>query len=140
MTVPLRCHALTGALGLLMGFSLSRMGFSDFAEVHRMFTFADLRLTASFATAVLLIAIAFRWLGAAREHAPRRLHPGTIPGGLLFGAGWALCGACPSIAWVQLGEGQWLAAVTIAGLLLGTLAYPKIHHRYFRWPSESCQG
>lgn len=87
MNAPFRCHAMTGALGLLMGFALSRMGFSDFGEVHRMFTFADLRLTLSFATAVLVIAFAFRFFRAAGEHAPRRLHPGSIPGGLLFGIG-----------------------------------------------------
>ncbi len=140
MTLSIPCHLLTGSLGLLMGFGLSRMGFSEFGEVHRMFTFDDLRLTFSFAAAVVLVGVGFLGLSAPRRHAPRHIHPGTVPGGLLFGAGWALCGACPAIAWVQLGEGRLLALASIAGILLGTALYPKVHARFFRWPSESCQG
>ena len=134
------CHLLTGGLGLLMGVGLSRIGFSDFGEVHRMFTFADLRLTLTFASAVVLIAVAFAFLDGPRQHAPRRIHPGSIAGGLMFGGGWALCGACPAIVWVQLGEGQLLAGVTLAGILLGTVVYPRIHARFFGWPGESCSG
>ncbi len=138
MRIP--CHVLTGCLGLMMGFALSRIGFSEFGEVHRMFTFQDWRLTLSFAAGVAGIGIAFRFIPSAGQHAPRKVHAGTIPGGLLFGAGWALSGACPSIAWVQIGEGRLLALITVVGLLLGTAVYPRVHRRWFGWPSESCQG
>ena len=45
--------------GLLLGFSLSWMGFADFGEVHRMFVFADLRLFLTFACGVTLTGLAF---------------------------------------------------------------------------------
>jgi uncharacterized membrane protein YedE/YeeE len=61
-----------------------------------------------------------------------------LAGGALFGVGWALSGACPSIALVQLGEGQLGALVTLAGIFLGNLAYSAIHDRYFRWSTQSC--
>ena len=136
----LPCHLVTGGLGLLLGFGLSAMGFSDFGQVQQMFAFEDFRLMLTFAAGVVLTGLGFRALKSPREHAARKIHPGSVPGGLLFGAGWALCGACPAIAWVQLGEGRLMALLTIAGIGLGTAIYPRIHARWFGWPGESCQG
>ena len=55
MTNRLRSHIFLGLFGLLMGMSLALIGFADFGEVHRMFTFADLRLLLAFAGAVAII-------------------------------------------------------------------------------------
>ncbi|GBD27790.1 hypothetical protein HRbin30_03146 [bacterium HR30] len=130
-------HAVVGTI---MGFVLSRAGFSSWDEVHAMFTLTDLRLVLGFGMAVVLLAIA--WVVIARttnvRWAPRHLHPGTIPGGLLFGAGWAICGACPSIALVQIGEGQLGALVTLAGMFVGNFLYAVAHERRFRWSQASC--
>ncbi|MCA9503016.1 MAG: YeeE/YedE family protein [Myxococcales bacterium] len=140
MMVVGRCHLVTGALGLLFGFGLSRIGFSDFGQVHSMFTFSDLRLTLTFATAVFVVLLGYRLWVSPEGYAHHRPHPGTLPGGLLLGAGWALSGACPSIAWVQLGEGRMPALVTLVGIAAGTWLYPRVHARFFGWPTESCSG
>ncbi len=128
------------AVGLGLGFALSRIGFASWDEVHAMFTFADLRLTLAFATAVALLAPAWIAIGKATgaRFSPRGIHRGTLLGGVLFGAGWALCGACPGIALVQLGEGQLGALATLAGILLGNYAYARVHERWFRWPTTTC--
>jgi uncharacterized membrane protein YedE/YeeE len=128
----------SAVLGLAMGGVLSRAGFSDYAQVHAMFTFADLRLVATFAFAVAAGAVGLRLLVRREDRPARRLHPGTIPGGFLLGAGWALCGACPAIVWVQLGEGRIAGALSLAGILAGMAAYPRIHRRLFRWPGDAC--
>ena len=133
-----RLHLSMSFLGLALGFGLSRIGFSDFGQVHQMFTFADLRLTMTFAAAVFLTWLGFRYWVSPEQHPNRIIHPGTLPGGVLFGMGWALSGACPSIAWVQLGEGKLIAIVTITGIAAGTWLYPKLHARFFRWSSDSC--
>lgn len=44
-------------------------------------------------------------------------------GGIIFGLGWALTGACPGPIFVNLGYGYLTFLVVIAGALLGTLAY-----------------
>lgn len=133
-------RVVVGLTGLMFGFALSRIGFSSWDQVHRMFTFADLRLTLTFASAVAFLAVA--WIVIARttgaSWAPRRLHPGTIAGGALFGVGWALTGACPSIALVQLGEGQLGAVLTLVGIFAGNWLYSVVHERYFRWSAASC--
>jgi hypothetical protein len=126
-------------VGLVFGFSLSRMGFSSWDEVHHMFLLSDFRLILSFASAVGALALIF-FLGGGRlrDTTPRRIHPGTLVGGALFGVGWALSGACPAIAWVQLGEGQMGASLTLLGVVFGNWAYAIVHERFFRWPASSC--
>lgn len=131
-------HARYAFYGLLFGFVLSRIGFSDFGEVHKMFLFADLRLFLTFCTGVALSFVGFMALTRIKEIPRRAFNPGNILGGVLFGAGWALTGACPSILLVQLGEGQIAGFSTLAGALVGMVVYPAIHRRFFKWPMGSC--
>lgn len=135
-----RQNLAVAAIGLAFGFALSRIGFSQWDEVHAMFTFADLRLTLGFAVAVALLAGA--WLAVSRATgatwSPRLVHRGTLPGAVLFGVGWAVCGACPAIALVQLGELQLGGLVTLAGIFAGNWLYAVVHERWFRWSQASC--
>lgn len=136
----MRVAVLTGLAGLLLGFSLSRIGFSSWDEIHQMFTFGSLRLVFAFALAVATLMIAWKVIHRATgaTWSPRLVHKGTIAGGALFGVGWAISGACPSIALVQLGEGQLGAIVTLAGMFGGNYVYSVVHERYFRWSTRNC--
>lgn len=44
-------------------------------------------------------------------------------GGLFFGLGWALVGACPGPIFILLGAGFWSVAVILLGAMLGTFLY-----------------
>jgi uncharacterized membrane protein YedE/YeeE len=127
-------------LGVMFGAVLHQTGFSQWDEVHAMFVFEDLRLTLTFMVAVAAIGVA--WLVLARHtrasFSRRRVHPGIVPGAALFGIGWALSGACPSIALVQIGEGQVGALWTLAGVFVGNWLYSVVHERFFRWDSGRC--
>ena len=46
-----------------------------------------------------------------------------LMGGMVFGMGWALTGACPGPLFISLGAGFYPILVAIAGALLGTFAY-----------------
>jgi uncharacterized protein len=133
---------LTLLLGITFGVALSRIGFTSWDEVHRMFTFADLRLLLTFVVAVSVLAAAYPLLhGRWPSHVPvtsRPIHKGTVLGGVLFGVGWALSGSCPSIALVQLGEGQLGALVTLAGIVAGNYAYAVVREKYLLWDTKSC--
>ena len=135
----LHIHGAYALTGLALGFSLSFIGFADYGEVRRMFTFQDLRLVWVFAGAVGLSALGFFALKGRTLLPPRPIHRGTIVGGLLFGVGWALSGACPAIALVQLGEGKLLAVFSLAGILAGTWVSGWMQARFFRWDSGSCE-
>ena len=140
----MKSHLITIALGVAFGFCLSRIGFTSWDEVHAMFTFSDLRLVIAFGTAVALLSVG--WVVVRRlrpsdpAFSPRPIHKGTLVGGVLFGAGWALTGACPSIALVQLGEGKLGALVTLVGIFAGNALYAAVHDRYFRFSVGSCEG
>jgi uncharacterized protein len=118
-------------LGGLLGFSLSRIGFSSYDEVHAMFTFADLRLFLTFLGGVTLLGAALYVVRRVSSPAwpARPIERGTLLGGVVFGAGWALCGACPGVAVVQLGEGKLYALVTLAGILLGNALFGVVSAR-----------
>lgn len=119
-------HLFYGLLGLLMGLVLSGSGFSDYAEVYKMFTFSDFRLLFGFAGAVLISMLIFPLLMRKNKVPKKAFNKGTIPGALMFGTGWAITGACPAISLVQLGEGQLAALATIAGILFGVWLFRRM--------------
>lgn len=139
MNNQLRSHVFLGLFGLLMGMSLTFIGFADYGELHRMFVFADLRLLLVFAGGVMLSMIGFFVLAHGKKLPPKPLHKGSIAGGILFGLGWAITGACPSVALVQLGEGYLPAIATMAGIATGVFAYRRVQARYFRWDTGACE-
>jgi hypothetical protein len=133
-------HLAIAVIGIAFGFALSRIGFSDWGEVHRMFTFEDLRLTLTFAGAVGILTPAFWLLRSRTGQLPgRRLHRGVVPGAILFGMGWALSGACPGIAMVQLGEGQLAAILTLIGIVGGVALHRVVQRRVLRWDTDGCE-
>jgi len=122
--------------GLGLGFTLSNIGFVDYAELNRMFTFQDLRMLWSFAGAVVIIACVFAVLRVRR--APGRIHAGVIPGAVLFGIGWAISGGCPAIPIAQLAGGYLPALVTLVGVVVGVRLCRWASARYFPLDRGSC--
>ena len=112
--------------GLVLGFVVARLGFADFDELHQMLVFQDLRLLFAFALAASLSIAGFAALRQRFALPPVRFHRGTLPGAFLFGVGWAICGACPGVTLVQLGQGKALAAVTLAGIFAGILLHDRL--------------
>lgn len=50
-------------------------------------------------------------------------------GGLVFGLGWALTGACPGPMFVNIGYGYISMIVIVAGALLGTYLYGSVRNK-----------
>jgi len=138
MRPVLKQYLFYGFLGLSMGFVVARIGFANYDELHRMFTFSDLRMLFSFAGAVVLSMLILAPFSKKIPRQQKFFQPGTIPGSMLFGFGWAISGACPSLVFVQLGSGKLAAILTLVGIYIGVLLHKKIHARYFRWDTGSC--
>jgi uncharacterized membrane protein YedE/YeeE len=137
MSMHRRNTVVLAALGRALGFTISWSGLSDWTELHRMFTFQDPRLLLAFAGAVLLATAGFFLFARHDQIPPKRVVAGTVPGALLFGAGWAIAGACPAAALVQLGEGKWAALATLVGILGGAWLHDQLRKR-FGWARHSC--
>lgn len=50
-------------------------------------------------------------------------------GGIIFGLGWALTGACPGPMFTLVGNGVGTMIITILAATLGTYAYGRLKHR-----------
>jgi uncharacterized protein len=57
------------------------------------------------------------------EFISRKFNKGNIYGGLLFGFGWALTGACPGPLFAQIGTGATVIIVTLLSAITGTWLY-----------------
>jgi uncharacterized membrane protein YedE/YeeE len=53
----------------------------------------------------------------------KKFNKGQIYGGLLFGFGWAMTGACPGPLFAQIGSGSTVVAVTLLSAIAGTYVY-----------------
>lgn len=56
----------------------------------------------------------------------KKFHKGTIYGGLLFGFGWAITGACPGPLFAQIGSGYTVVIVTLLSAIAGTWVYGRV--------------
>ena len=54
---------------------------------------------------------------------PKKFQKGNIYGGLLFGFGWAITGACPGPLFAQIGSGATVVIVTLFSAIAGTWVY-----------------
>lgn len=61
--------------------------------------------------------------GEKIEIQPKVFSKGQIYGGLLFGFGWAITGACPGPLYAQIGTGVTVIVVTLISAILGTWFY-----------------
>ncbi|GAC1306285.1 MAG: YeeE/YedE thiosulfate transporter family protein [Mucilaginibacter sp.] len=53
----------------------------------------------------------------------KNFHWGNVYGGLIFGLGWALTGACPGPLFAQIGSGFLVITVTLLSAIAGTWVY-----------------
>ena len=70
--------------------------------------------------------------GQQIAYTPKPYHRGVIFGGLAFGMGWAITGACPGPIYAQIGAGEPIALFTFIGALAGMYVYawlrPRLPH------------
>ncbi len=91
-----------------------------------MFTGEYLKLALLMGTASVTGAIGMQGLrlagsrdvtGKAIPISRKPLNQYTIPGGILFGLGWAVTGACPGTVLAQGGEGKLLGVLSLPGMV-----------------------
>jgi uncharacterized membrane protein YedE/YeeE len=128
-------------LGIAFGFILTRSEVISWFRIQEMFRFQGFQIYGIFLTAVPIGMISV-WLikrfqlktisGEPIVIAQKKYNHGYIIGGLLFGIGWALTGACPGPLYAQLGSGATVTIVTLLSALAGTWTYsllrPKLPH------------
>jgi len=60
---------------------------------------------------------------------PKKFNKGQVVGGLIFGLGWAITGACPGPLFAQIGMGATVVIITLLSAIGGTWVYGKLRNR-----------
>ncbi|MCA9200870.1 MAG: YeeE/YedE family protein [Planctomycetales bacterium] len=125
-------------LGVYFGVVLTKAEAVRWQRIHDMFRLQDSHLYYVILTAIVVAMVALQLLkrfrvktldGSEISYKPKPYHTGVLLGGLLFGAGWAITGACPGPVYIQLGAGEWWAAITLFGAFLGMYCYALLKSR-----------
>lgn len=133
--------AMVMLVGIYVGIVLTKSEVVRWQRVHDMFLFREPFMyliigTGIVVAAVLMLVIKMLRLrtiqGEAIKYEPKPFHTGVVVGGMIFGAGWAITGACPGPIYAQIGGGAWMALFTLAGALVGMYLYawlkPRLPH------------
>ena len=119
-------------LGTFFGIVLTKSEVISWFRIQSMFRFEEPHMYLIIGSAVVTGAIAiiiFKKLnlkskeGVSLDYAPKPFHKGFIIGGILFGIGWAITGACPGPIYAQVGTGAYPAIVTLVGAIFGAYLY-----------------
>ena len=118
--------------GIIFGIIMIKSEIIAWFRIQEMFRFQSFHMYGVIGGAVVTGIIAV-WLikkfniktmyGEPVVFHPKRFGKGQVYGGLLFGAGWALTGACPGPLFAQLGSGATVISITILSAIAGTWIY-----------------
>lgn len=120
-------------LGILFGITMAKSEVVSWYRIYEMFHFQSFHMYGIIGSAVVLgilivQIIKRRHLNSTEVEAitftdKAMSVPRYLIGGIIFGLGWAISGACPGPMFVLLGGGYSVFLVVIASAILGTLAY-----------------
>jgi len=127
--------------GLLFGIILVKSEVISWFRIQEMFRLQSFHMYGVIGSAVVVGMISV-WLikkykvktiyGEPIEFANKKFHKGNIYGGLLFGFGWAITGACPGPLFAQIGTGATVITITLLSAIAGTWVYgwlrPRLPH------------
>ncbi|QEG36798.1 putative inner membrane protein [Bythopirellula goksoeyrii] len=125
-------------IGAYLGILFTKSEVACWERIHDMFLFKEayMYLIISLAIVVAMVSMfLIKKLGITTVdgkpivYEPKPYHTGVIIGGMLFGAGWAITGACPGPIYAQIGGGAWMALFTLAGALSGMFCYAALKPR-----------
>ncbi|MES2775717.1 MAG: DUF6691 family protein [Bacteroidota bacterium] len=128
-------------LGLTFGIVFVKAEIISWFRIQEMFRLQSFHMYGVIGTAVItgilsvFIIKKFKiktMAGEAIKIAPKKFNKGQIYGGLIFGVGWAITGACPGPLFAQIGSGFTVTIITLLSALAGTWVYgylqPKLPH------------
>ena len=121
-----------GLVGIFFGIVFVKAEVISWFRIQEMFRLDSFHMYGIIGTAVLVAMISIQLIkrlniktiqGDPIVIAPKVFTKGNIYGGLLFGFGWAITGACPGPLFAQIGAGYSVVLVTFLSALAGTWVY-----------------
>ena len=126
-------HNLKYAIvGIFFGIVFTKAEIISWFRIQEMFRLQSFHMYGVIGTAIVVGMISV-WLikklgvktiyGERIEFHPKKFNKGQIIGGLIFGLGWAMTGACPGPLFAQIGTGAMVVGVVLLSAIAGTWVY-----------------
>jgi len=126
-------------VGVLFGIILSKGEIISWFRIYEMFKFQSFHMYGVIGSAVvigMMLMLLFKngkiktLQGEIIEVAPKKKGmPRNLIGGIIFGFGWALGGACPGPIFALVGKGILPIFVVLLGALLGAFSYHAVKQK-----------
>ena len=126
-------------IGLLFGLVLFTSEAASWFRIYEMFQFGSFHMYGIIGSALLLGVLGVQIIKRKKlktlDGSEMSLQPKNkgitryLLGGIIFGLGWALAGACPGPMYVLLGAGYSSILIVIFGALLGTFLYGLLQNK-----------
>lgn len=125
-------HVLYLLFGVAFGIVLTKAEVVSWFRIQDMFQFKELHMYLIIGSAVAVGIVSMQIVqrlklktlsGEEMKFQGKPFHKGFIIGGMMFGFGWAITGACPGPIFAQIGAGETPAFFTLAGALSGAFLY-----------------
>ena len=119
-------------VGLLFGIVFVKAEAASWFRIQEMFRLQSFHMFGVIGSAVavgflsvfLIKKFKIRTIyGEPIQFSTKTFNKGQIYGGLIFGFGWAITGACPGPLFAQIGTGATVIAVTLLSAIAGTWVY-----------------
>ena len=120
------------AVGILFGIVFVKAEIISWFRIQEMFRLQSFHMFGVIGTAVVVGMISV-WLikrfniktihGEPIHFHPKEFNKGQVIGGLIFGFGWAMTGACPGPLFALIGNGATVIIVTLFSAIAGTWVY-----------------
>jgi len=126
------------AVGIAFGIVFIKAEIISWFRIQEMFRFQSFHMFGVIGSAVMIGAISVILIkklkvktiyGETIEFHSKQFNKGQIYGGLLFGFGWAITGACPGPLFALIGSGATVIAVTLLSAIAGTWTYGYLRER-----------
>ena len=119
-------------LGTGFGFVLTKSEAISWFRIQEMFRFQSFHMYGMILSAMLVGIVSIQVIKRFKVRTlsgdpitiqPKEFQWGNVIGGVIFGLGWALAGACPGPLYALAGSGVWVMAVALAAAVAGTWVY-----------------
>lgn len=119
-------------VGILFGIVFTKAEVISWFRIQEMFRLQSFHMFGVIGSAVAVGVISVFIIkkfniktiyGEPIKFTPKTFNKGQIFGGLIFGFGWAITGACPGPLFAQIGTGATVIIITLLSAIFGTWVY-----------------
>lgn len=127
------------ALGFIFGVILIKAEVISWFRIQEMFKFQAFQMYGIIGSAVIIGIISVFLIkkyniktikGEEIKIEPKKFSVGNIIGGLMFGLGWAMTGACPGPLYALVGSGLLIIVVVLLSAVFGTWVYGCLKNKF----------